>query len=219
MDQADGFTSAAEVDAAMGHGWTEQVEGRAGVDYHCFVDLGMVHDPSVICVGHIEAEVAFIDRLVTYQGSRESPVQLATVEQALRHLAGKFHLTKIRIESWQGLSAVQSLTRAGLNCELFAPTAKAHAEEWPILGQRLAGRTLVLPPHARLREELLNLVVEMGPTGVRVIDKGQVHQDHAVAVRGVCASLAKRGGGAFLSLKAEYEALVAAGKVRSAPAW
>src|SRR5712691_2190109 len=97
VDQADGFTSAAEVDAAMSHGWTDQVEGRAGVDYHCFVDLGAVHDPTVIAVGHVEAEVAFIDRIVTYQGSREEPVQLATVEQACRHLAAKFHLTKIRI--------------------------------------------------------------------------------------------------------------------------
>jgi hypothetical protein len=121
VDAADGFTCAAEVDAAMSHGWTEQIEGRPGVDYHCFVDLGAVHDPTVIAVGHLESDIAFIDRLVTYQGSREQPVQLATVEQALRHLAWKFHLVKIRIESWQGLSAVQALTRAGLNAELFRP--------------------------------------------------------------------------------------------------
>jgi hypothetical protein len=41
----------------------------------------------------------------------------------------------------------------------------------------------VLPPHARLREELLNLV--------RVVDRGQVHQDHCVAIRGVVASFAR----------------------------
>jgi hypothetical protein len=72
----------------------------------------------------------------------------------------------------------------------------------------------VLPPHARLREELLNLVVEVGPQGVRVIDRGQVHQDHAVALRGVVASLAVQGGGLFLEYKRQYEELVAAGKVR-----
>jgi hypothetical protein len=191
VDAADGFTTAAEVDAAMGHGWTEQLDARPGLEYHAFVDLGIVSDPTVIAVGHVEGLLAYIDRLVTYQGSREQPVQLATVEQALRQLAATFHLRKIRVESWQGLSAVQSLTRHGLNVELFSPTAKAHAEEWPILAQRLSSRTLVLPPHARLREELLNLVVELGPTGVKVIDRGQVHQDHAVAVRGVCASLAQ----------------------------
>jgi hypothetical protein len=30
----------------------------------------------------------------------------------------------------------------------------------------------------------------MGPTGVRVTDRGKVHQDHAVAVRGIVAQLA-----------------------------
>lgn len=61
------------------------------------------------------------------------------------------------------------------------------------------------PRHARLREELLNLVVAVGPQGVRVIDRGQVHHDHGVAVRGVCASLAVQGGGLFLTYKRGYE--------------
>ncbi len=197
VDAADGFTSAAEVDAAMSHGWREQREGRPGLEYVAFVDLGAVHDPTVIAVGHVEGNLAYIDVLRTFQGSREEPVQIAVVEQALRDLASRFHLTKVRIESWQGLGAVQSLQRAGLNVELFSPTAKAHSEEWPILAQRLSSRTLVLPAHARLREELLNLVVELGPTGVKVIDRGQVHQDHAVAVRGVVAALAQRADGLF----------------------
>src|SRR5262249_47928146 len=33
---------------------------------------------------------------------------------------------------------------------------------------------------------------EVGPTGIKVIDKGKVHQDHAVAVRGVVAMLLDR---------------------------
>src|SRR5439155_18017949 len=75
------------------------------------------------------------------------------------------------------------------------PTAKNQGEEWPILAQPLANGTLVVPRHARLREELLNLVYEVGPQGIRVIDRGKVHQDHAVAVRGVVASLGQTGAG------------------------
>jgi hypothetical protein len=90
------------------------------------------------------------------------------------------------------VAAVQSLQRLGLPVELFAVTAKAHAEEWPILAQRLASRTIVLPKHDRLREELLNLTVDLGPQGVRLVDRGKIHQDHAVAVRGVVAGLTMR---------------------------
>jgi phage terminase large subunit-like protein len=200
VDAADSFTAAAEVDAAMSTGWTEQIEGRPGLAYVVFVDLGAVHDPSVIAIGHEDDGKAYIDRLVTFQGSREAPVCLDAVERTLRDLAGRFTIRRIRIESWQGMSAVQSLQRAGLPVELFSPTAKAHSEEWPVLAGRLSGRTLVLPPHVRLREELLNLVYEVGPQGVRVIDRGSVHQDHAVAVRGVVAQFSQaQPGEGFLA--------------------
>src|SRR5439155_15531368 len=148
-------------DGAMGRGWTELGEGWPGTDYHAFVDLGAGHDPGVIAVGHVEGEVACIDVLRTFQGSREEPVQLAAVEATLKDLARRFHLTRVRVESWQGMSAVQSLTRHGLNVELFTPTQKSNAEEWPILAQkerrggvrgRLARRTR-LSAHEVLQDE------------------------------------------------------------------
>jgi hypothetical protein len=85
------------------------------------------------------------------------------------------------------------LQASGLPVELYIPSAKKNAEEWPVLVQYLTAHTVVLPKHARLREELLNLTVEMTSQGIRVLDKGSVHQDHAVAVRGVVAMLATSG--------------------------
>jgi hypothetical protein len=120
-------------------------------------------------------------------------VQLADVEAAIKQLSERFQVRRWRIESWQGVAAVQSLQRLGLSVELFHPTARQHAEEWPILAQRLSSRTLVLPKHERLREELLGLTVDLGPQGVRVIDRGRLHQDHAVSVRGVVAALTAAG--------------------------
>jgi hypothetical protein len=148
-----------------------------------------VNDPTVVALGHAEGGLVFIDVLRTFEGSRAKPVQLADVERTVKDISRAFHVRRWRVESWQGVGAVQSLQRLGLRVELFAPTAKAHAEEWPILAQRLSSRTLVLPKHERLREELLNLTVDLGPQGIRVIDKGRTHQDHAVAVRGVVAAL------------------------------
>ena len=192
MDAEDAFTCAADVDAAMGHDWTQQHVGERGRMCEGFVDLGLVNDPTVVALGHAEGGLVFIDLLWTFEGSRAKPVQLADVEAAIRQLSARFQVRRWRIESWQGVAAVQSLQRLGLPVELFAPTAKAHAEEWPILAQRLSSRTIILPTHDRLREELLNLTVDLGPQGVRVIDRGRVHQDHCVAVRGVVAGLTTR---------------------------
>ena len=193
VDTADTFATVAEVDTAMSHGWVELIGGRRDVSAVVFVDLGTVHDPSVIGLMYEDGGRVYLGRLITFQGSAEAPVQLADVEAALVELSTQWCLREIRIESWQGVSAVQSLQRLGLPVELFAPTARSNAEEWPVLAQRLASRTLVLFPHARLREELLNLVYEVGPAGVKVIDRGRVHQDHAVAVRGAVAMLAASG--------------------------
>ena len=191
VDAADSFTTAKDVDAAMGCGWTEQHQGRSGVLYDWFVDIGTIHDPTVIGIGHDDGGSAYVDKLVTFQGDRENPVKLSEVERAIRNLAETFTPKGIRVESWQGMASVERLQSLGLPVELFTPTAKTNAEEWPLLAQRLSARSVVLYPHARLREELLNLTYEVGPSGIRVIDRGKIHQDHAVAVRGVVAQVAK----------------------------
>ena len=81
VDAADSLVVAVDVDWAMDQGWTEQVVGEPGVRYVMFVDLGAVHDPTVIAVAHQDEDaIAYIDRLVTFQGTREAPVVLAVVE-------------------------------------------------------------------------------------------------------------------------------------------
>jgi hypothetical protein len=49
-----------------------------------------VHDPTVIAVGHREDGLICIDRIITFQGSREAPVQLADVERTLVELSQQF---------------------------------------------------------------------------------------------------------------------------------
>lgn len=196
VDAADSFVSAEDVDRAMSTSWREQSCGRGQLDYHAFVDIGTVHDPSVIAVGHQEDGTVYVDALLTFQGSKRQPVRIETLEAALLDLANRFTtLRLVRVESWQGIALVERLQACGLPVEVFTPTPKAHAEEWPQLAQALGAARLVLFPHARLREELLNLTVEVGPTGAKVVDRGKVHQDHAVAVRGVVASLRQTGEG------------------------
>jgi len=55
-----------------------------------FVDLGTVHDPSVIATGCRVGSLVVVTRIVTFQGSREQPVQIAMSSDAF----GKFPLTK-----------------------------------------------------------------------------------------------------------------------------
>jgi hypothetical protein len=187
IDEADSFCTSEQVEAAMARIASPPTRGTP---CHGFVDVGLVHDPSVIAVGHLDGDTVVIDHLQTYQGTKESPVRIDTLEAALLELAGRYNLTCIRIESWQGEGLVQRLTELGLPVEVLRVTQRVNIDEWPVLSQRLAAGTIILPRHARLREELLGLTVEVGPAGAKVSDRRSgLHQDHATAVRGVCASL------------------------------
>ena len=187
VDSQDSFVPANDIDACMTG--KETFRGEPGQEYALACDIGLVSDPSVVGVGHRVGNLILIDRLVTLQGDRENPVLLSAVDShdppglpGLPHHPG-------RIESWQGVASAQRLASQGFPVEVFAPTAKAHSEEWPLLAQALSNRTLVLPRHERLREELSGLVYEVTPTGVRVSDRGAVHQDHATVVRMIVAML------------------------------
>jgi len=186
---ADSITTAADVDAAMSLE-TMATRGLPGVAYMYFIDLGAVTNPTVIGLGHLSPTNAIvIDRLETLQGTREAPVQIATVLARTVALCEIFPPLLIRVETWQGMGAAQMLQAAKLPVELYTPSAKSNAEEWPMLIARLTQRTLLLPKHPRLREELLNLTYELTASGIRVVDRGKIHQDHAVVVRGIVAML------------------------------
>jgi len=186
---ADSITTAADVDACMTLE-TMATRGIPGVGYMYFVDLGAITNPTVVGAGHLgPTDTIIIDRLETLQGTREAPVQIATVLARIMALCEIFPPLLIRIESWQGMGAAQMLQAAKLPVELYTPSARTNSEEWPQLIQRLSQRTLTLPKHPRLREELLSLTYELGPSGIRVLDKAKIHQDHAVVVRGIVAML------------------------------
>jgi len=195
IEGADSFTSAADVDAAMGMGWVERLWACPEPDHAMAVDLGYIGDPAVVGAAHLTDGVLYVCRLITIQGSREAPVRMSAIKETIRALHANRQTVTTKIESWQGISIAQDLQQELPGVELFVPTAKAHAEQWPLLAHRLSNRTLILPRHLQLREELLGLSYEVGPMGVKVTDRTAVHQDHAVVVRMLVAALADAGSG------------------------
>jgi len=193
VDAADSYTTAADVDWAMARYArvhpSPPLRGLPNLGYVYRVDLGLVHDATVIALGHLTGPDAIIDRIETLQGTKRDPVKISHVRRTLEVLMADFPPALVTVESWQGVALAEQLGETW-PVEVVTPTVALNREEWGLLLARLTERTLVLPPHARLREELLGLVVEVGPTGARVVDRGKVHQDHAIAVRGVIASLA-----------------------------
>ena len=192
---ADAFLSHALLEEAYEEGWKPQRERQDGT-YYAFVDLGLIHDATVIAVAHRREDgKSVLDALRTFRGSRSQPVRVKTVVDTVARLSEAFRLELTRIESPEGGEAVvQALHEKGVRAEVLRPTVKTQQEAWGNLLSLFQNMQLVLFRHGELGRELLNLQIKNTPTGFRVFDPGGIHQDHALALAGA-ALLASEGGG------------------------
>jgi hypothetical protein len=102
----------------------------------------------------------------------------------------------------------------------YNPCERAKSELYALLLPALNSRRVQLLDHARLIAQLCGLERRTAWGGRDSIDHGPGgHDDVANAVAGAVAALTHQGHGLFLIMQAEYEKLVAAGKVRPEPPW
>ena len=204
---ADSFLSHELLEEAYEEGWKPQRERQEGT-YYAFVDLGLVHDATVIAVAHRREDgKAVLDALRTFRGSRSQPVRVNTVVDTVARLSEAFRLELVRVESPEGGEAVvQALHEKGVRAEVLRPTVKTQQEAWGNLLSLFQNMQLVLFRHGELGRELLNLQIKNTPTGFRVFDPGGIHQDHALALAGA-ALLASEGGGSQFVDMAEWDRL------------
>jgi phage terminase large subunit-like protein len=152
---------------------------------HAFLDLGWVHDESVLCIMRkLEIGKHGVLAMETWQGSHSAPVEFTAVQSRLDELCRKYHVQKLVIEAPQGYGMAQQLALSGVNTEILSPTAKSNQDHWGALITALKNGTICLPDDAKLRRQLLTLTIKNTPTGWRVDDVPAIHNDRAVAVAG-----------------------------------
>ncbi len=188
QDQSSDFVMIDDVDACMGFDWRAQHMGKPDKNYFIAVDLGRVGDPSVGTVAHADEGLIYIDKIEVLKGDRKNPVSLVAVEAIIGELCDRFNVTLVKVESWQGALLAERLsTFAKVTTEIVEPSLKLQMREWPLLAQRISDRSLIIPHHPQLRNELLGLTWEATSQGMRVVDKGRAHQDVGVTLRMIVA--------------------------------
>ena len=150
---------------------------------YAWVDLGWTHDPTAIAVVKQVGEDAVIVALEEFQGSQSSPVDFQAVEARLQQMTDNLNIQRIEIESWQGVQMAQRLDLS-IPTNIIHPTAKTNQEHWGALYTSLKRGTVHLPDHARLRQQLLSLMIKTTANGWKVEDVPSIHQDHARAIAG-----------------------------------
>jgi phage terminase large subunit-like protein len=149
-----------------------------------FLDLGWVHDESVLAVGKEEEGKVAIIALEIWRGTQRDPVNFAAIQAKIEELTERLNIAALEIESPQGVAMSQDLNLRGVNTTIEHPTAKGQSERWGALYTSLKNGSVMLPNDAMLRRQLLTLTIKSGTTGWRVIDQPSIHQDRAMACAG-----------------------------------
>ena len=173
----------------------ESSKAHGDYEYIGSVDVGLVHDPTVVAVAHAEGERFVLDTLRTLQGTKDEPVQLEVLEDLVVELTKRFHVRHWRFESPQAVASVQRLQNRipAATVEARYPTADSMAQVFGTLYRAFSTEQLTIYPHEQLRKEALNLFVKQIGGRLKVVDSlTTIHQDHVVALGMVTELLAER---------------------------
>jgi hypothetical protein len=172
----------------------ESSKATVEAEYVGAVDVGLVHDPTVVAVMHGEGERYVLDTLRTLQGTKDEPVQLEVLEDLVVDLTRRFRVRWWRFESPQAVASVQRLQNRLLGAQVEAryPTAESMAQVFGTLYRAFSTEMLTVYPHEQLRKEALNLFVRLVGGRLKTVDSAAIHQDHVVALGMCCEMLALR---------------------------
>jgi hypothetical protein len=171
-----------------------------GVTYLMAIDIGTRRDSTVLTTGHLEATAAgrrvVIDRVQRWTGSRLRPVSLADVETALVATWRSYHRPKLRFDFHQAAQLVERLQAAGVRTEEYVFSTSGVNKLARSLFAALRDRAVLLPDVEDLIAELGKVrLVETGPGLVRLDHRSGEHDDQAVTIGMLTASLLERPSG------------------------
>lgn len=160
------------------------VRGRS---YVVTVDIGVVHDRTVVTVMHREDDGhgrrVVLDRIVRWQGSRADPVPLAAVARTMAELSREYSGAEIVLDPYQAKLISQELSDRGARVHEFAFTSTSVGRLALSLHQAIRQHRLVLPADEELLDELGTVRLIKNTMGTYRLDHdNNAHDDQAVAL-------------------------------------
>jgi hypothetical protein len=158
-----------------------------GVQYVATLDVGIVNDRTVLAVMHREDSPAgrrvVLDRIVRWQGTKTSPVDLGDVRETLVGLAREYNGAPVVLDPHEAVLLAQESRAQGVHVNEFAFTATSVGRLALSLHQAIRNHRLALPGDEELIDELASVRLRKNTLGVYRLDhdSGQ-HDDQAVTL-------------------------------------
>ena len=171
---------------------------ESGRIYVVGLDLGLKRDRTVAAVCHAEriervpegqvvpyiaGTRVVLDRIETWQGSRDRPVSLADVETWVAQASKAYGHALVVGDPWQALGSFERLRARGVHVVEFTFSSASVGRLASTLHLAIRNRSLALPPDEELLDELANVRLEETPAGlVRLAHDADRHDDRAIAI-------------------------------------
>ena len=163
-------------------------EPQRGVRYVVTLDVGVTNDRSVVTVQHREpgpdgAPRVVVDVVRRWAGSRQAPVDLASVAATVHGLSRYFNRAGVVLDPYQGKLIAQQLAARGVAVTEFTFSAMSVGRLAAALHQAIRQRRIVLPRDEDLLDELATVRLVRNSVGVTRLDHDAgAHDDQAVSV-------------------------------------
>lgn len=176
------------------------LEPRPGVRYTMALDIGTKRDATVLAVGHAEQSAAgrrvVIDRVQRWRGTRLRPVSMGDVEAAVLACWQRYGRARLIYDPHQAAQLSERLRRAGVRADEYLFTTASVNRLARSLYGALRDRAIELPDDEDLVAELASVrLVERGPGLVKIDHRSGEHDDQAVTVAMLAATLTARSFG------------------------
>jgi hypothetical protein len=211
VEQMRALLPSAAFDRLIGNVWTTgagdfvtQQQWRACVDERLTptrtgggrrfgaLDLGLVKDRTAISVLHWEDDLLVLDQLDVWEGSRDEPVSIRVIENALLDAARRYPGLEIYCDPWQFKGSMERL-RDHLRLREFTFSASSVQKLSAVLHHAITSAALRVYPDADLEREILGLRVVESAGGWRFDHRRGGFSDRAVSL-GMAVMLAHERG-------------------------
>jgi phage terminase large subunit-like protein len=136
---------------------------------------------TVVC--HLDEDTVVLDRINTWTGTTEHPVQLGDVEKWLTQACTSYHPATVVLDPWQAIGLAQRLRRRRIRVEEYTFSASSVGRLATTIHLLLREQRLALPPNEQLLDELANVRLKETTPGVYRMDHDpDKHDDQAIAL-------------------------------------
>ena len=156
---------------------------RPETRYVLGLDLGLKADLTAAVVCHLDEDTVVLDRINTWTGTTEQPVQLGDVETWLTQASTSYHPVTVILDPWQAIGLAQRLRRKRIRVEEYTFSAASVGRLATTIHLLLREHRLALPPDEPLLDELANVRLKESTPGVYRMDHDpDKHDDQAIAL-------------------------------------